>query len=625
MMRIISGLFPHMVLQRNSSNQSDSTITGTAEADGDLVVSATSNGKALKGWASKKIGKVSRKKFKSELKGLPAGGPYDLQVSVGRGKAVLDQMTVNDVLVGDVWLVGGQSNMQGCGLLRHAARPHPMVRAFYMDDKWRVAKDPIHNMWACVDQVHIDLCGGVRPGLNKVTGLGPAVAFGQYMEEHTGVPQGLIVSAHGGTSMTQWDPARRDEGGKSLYGAMVRRLRENGGKAAGMIWYQGESDANASAALLFTERMKTLIRSIRRDAKSPRLPVAMVQISRLAASWGDPSSWNSVQDQQRQLQDTVAGVANVPAIDLTLEDLIHVGGEDMNRLGRRLGQSMCALVKTRKSDRLPISLKGIKTEINSRGLVDLVVEFDHVVGRLVSGSRPTGFDLTDSNRTPFIFDTQLNGNRAILRTNCSIGDLNDKVLHYGFGYNPACNITDEADRSVPVFGPLPPTGHRRALTDFVKSIRVTTPLPGKGDLRGLKRPRQLKSLPWRQLDFNTPFCDLHTELSKHAPEDKLLYFACTLEATEKMKLAALLGYDGPVKMWIGSKEVYHDPKGINPAVSDQGVVKFDAGKGRHQILVALGTNQCRAWGIFLRFERLDKPRSKSAGLEGMVMPAISPE
>jgi hypothetical protein len=624
-MKILTGLFPHMVLQRNTRNQSDSTITGTAEVDGDLVVSATSSGKTLRGWTGKKIGKVTRKRFKADLKGLPSGGPYDLQVSVNKGKNVLEQTVIKDLLVGDVWLVGGQSNMQGCGLLRHKAKPNPMVRAFNMDDKWRVAKDPIHNMWACVDQVHIDLCGGVRPGVNEVTGLGPAVACGQFMEEHTGFPQGLIVSAHGGTSMTQWDPARRDEGGKSLYGAMIRRLRKNGGKAAGMIWYQGESDANASAALLFSDRMKTLIRSVRRDARSPRLPVAMVQISRLAASWADPSSWNSVQDQQRQLQDTVAGVANVPAIDLTLEDLIHVGGEDMNRLGRRLGQAMGALVKSKKSDLLPISLKGIKNEINDRGLVDLIVEFENVVGRLVSGSRPTGFELTDSNRTPFIFDTQLDGSRVILRTTCSTGDLTDKVLHYGFGYNPACNITDEADRSVPVFGPLSPTGHQRALTDFVKSIRVTEPLAGKGDLSSLQRPRKPNSLPWRKLDFDTPFCDMHNELSKHAPEDKLLYFACTLDVPEKMKLAALIGYDGPVKMWIGSKEVYSDPKGINPAVSDQGVVKFDAGKGRHQILVALGTNQCRAWGIYLRFERLDKPRSKSIAPDDIVMPTISPD
>ncbi len=67
------------------------------------------------------------------------------------------------------------------------------------------------------------------------------------MVEATGVPIGLVACAHGGTSMEQWNPAKKDEGGKSLYGSMLRQFQLAGGKVKGVLWYQGESDANGEA------------------------------------------------------------------------------------------------------------------------------------------------------------------------------------------------------------------------------------------------------------------------------------------------------------------------------------------------------------------------------------------
>jgi len=171
--------------------------------------------------------------------------------------------TVEDVLVGDVWILAGQSNMQGVGLLKHRLPPVDAVRAFYMDDRWAPAEDPIHNLDAAVDSVHVELSGGTRPQPARFTGVGPGVAFGQDMFEATGVPQGLIACAHGGTSMEQWDPALKRLGSRSLYGAMLRRFQKNGSRVAGVVWYQGESDANAEAAPHYTRRMKRLVRAMR--------------------------------------------------------------------------------------------------------------------------------------------------------------------------------------------------------------------------------------------------------------------------------------------------------------------------------------------------------------------------
>ena len=258
-MKIESGLFHHMVVQRNRNNSSDADFSGTCAASGALLATVRRGKIMIKGFASVPVGKAARGRIKGCLKGLPAGGPYTIELRIGNEK-----LTVKDVLVGDVWLLGGQSNMQGYGLLPRKRLPvDPLVRAFFMDDRWATAKDPIHNMWACVDQVHIDLCGGVRPGKPPANwGACPGPAFGLEMHRRTGVPQGLIACAHGGTSMTQWDPKRKDEGGKSLYGALVRRLVKNGRRVAGLIWYQGCSDANTRDAPLYTKRMKEFVTAL---------------------------------------------------------------------------------------------------------------------------------------------------------------------------------------------------------------------------------------------------------------------------------------------------------------------------------------------------------------------------
>jgi hypothetical protein len=70
-----------------------------------------------------------------------------------------------------------------------------------------------------------------------------------------------------------------------------------------------------------------------------------------------------------------------------------------------------------------------------------------------------------------------------------------------------------------------------------------------------------------------------------------------------MRLGIGLGYDGPVKLWLDRKLRFFDPEGTNPAIVDKKVIPFQARAGRHEILVALGSNNGKAWGIWLRFLR----------------------
>ncbi len=602
-MHISNGLFAHMVLQRNGKNLSQADFTGTCSATGPIRVRVFREGKPLKGFADRTVGAAGRGRLRGCLAGLPVGGPYTVALRVGD-----ETLAIEDVLVGDVWILGGQSNMQGCGLFPRERIPtDPGVRAFYMDDRWAIAQDPTHNLWQSVDQVHRDLNGGLPPlPPDPDYGVSPGPAFGNEMRRLTnGVPQGLIACAHGGTSMLQWDPQRKQEGGKSLYGALVRRVRKNGGRVAGLLWYQGCSDATAESAPLYTRRMKALIAAIRRDCHAAALPVVIVQISRLVGKLNfiSPTAWNSIQEQQRLLPRTIRRLETVPAIDLPLDDLIHISGEGHAVLGVRLARAMQSLRQARHAEPPPITLNRVTVE-TVRGTGVAVVAFDNVVGGLRAGSRPTGFTVVSQNEVDHVTDVRLDGAHAYIRTTLAPGDLAGASLYYGYGTNPVCTLTDAAGRPLPVFGPIP-MGRTRALTPFVRELRVSTIQPGSGNLGELRYPDDLNVLQLTKRTFDETFCNLHPEISRCGECDATVYYAFRFSCAHPMRLALLLGYDGPVKAWMDGSPIFHDSNGTNPAYPDKGQPRVRAGTGEHELIIALGTHNGAAWGIFARLERLD--------------------
>jgi hypothetical protein len=202
----------------------------------------------------------------------------------------------------------------------------------------------------------------------------------------------------------------------------------------------------------------------------------------------------------------------------------------------------------------------------------------------------------------------LEGNRATLRVVLPPLETTTQSLYYGQGTNPYCNITDEAGRSLPAFGPLS-LGESGVLTAFAKP-KVSQVLPGAGKLHELQWPPDDGALNWHAKVFRHDFCNVHDEFTAFASADKLIYFACDLNVTEPMKLVALLGYDGPVKLWVDGHQLFHDPNGTNPGVIDAKCIRFDGVPGRQRVLVALDSNGGRAWGIYLRFQRLDGTKSK---------------
>ncbi len=601
-MKITSGLFNHMVLQRNVRNVSEARFSGTAVADGILQATVHRGRRVLPGFSALILGAAKRGRFEACLRGIPAGGPYhvSLQVTDATG-GVVDSCLGSAVLVGDVWLLGGQSNMQGIGLLRNGLRTDPLVRAFYMNDRWAPAKDPIHNLWQAVDQVHLDLNGGAPHVKSPGVGACPGPSFGQEMRRLTGgIPQGLIACAHGGTSMSQWDPALKKLGAGSLYGAMLRRFRKNGSSVAGLLWYQGCSDATDAAATAYTGRMKRFVTALRRDCGAPRLPVALVQIARVIG-WGSDDkagAWNSIQDQQRRLQQGLNNCAVVPAIDLELDDAIHIGGAGQLLLGRRLACAMNVLRQGSRAGKPPISFQDISV-VTDRGIATVIIRFGNVVGGLRAAGRPSGFHVVARNSiTSSVFDVKLHRTTVFVRTIDPPANATEKFLHYGQGFDPVCNITDGAGRSIPVFGPVP-LASPHPVYPSTHTLRVGKLRMSAGNLDGMRLPT-IKSLALERREFPGIFCERSSEIQPHAARDPMLTYACDFRCARRMKLLIMLGHGGPLKMWIDGRERFYEPNGTNNAMPDMVAVPFNAGRGIHKLIIAMGTNRGNAWGIYLR-------------------------
>lgn len=147
-----------------------------------------------------------------------------------------------------------------------------------------------------------------------------------------------------------------------------------------------------------------------------------------------------------------------------------------------------------------------------------------------------------------------------------------------------------------VFSPLA----RPLRTSYVMAPMVSGVLKHTS-LDALEYPGSAGKLKLKRRLFGTRFCSRRDELS--AAGRALVYYACRLRCRSAMKLTALLGYDGPVKVWIDGREAFYDPKGANPALADRARIDFAAARGEHEVLVALDSNTGLAEGIMLRFER----------------------
>ncbi|MDE7122781.1 MAG: sialate O-acetylesterase, partial [Alistipes sp.] len=269
---------------------------------------------------------------------LPAGGPHTLTIATPARK-----LAYRDVLVGEVWLCSGQSNMQFA--LRYnepserdaAAENDAQLRLFDMKGDWRMP------VWDAPTIDSIDRLRFYRPARwaastseNAPEFSAVAYYFGRRLRDSLNVPVGLVCNAVGGSPTEAWVDRRtleyefpailRDWRRSDFVQQWVRETADSrlsasddrthrhpfgpcylfetgiapldGFPVRGVIWYQGESNAHNIEA---HERLfGLLVKSWRTCWNDPELPFYFVQLSSL-----NRPSWPRFRDSQRRLLERI--------------------------------------------------------------------------------------------------------------------------------------------------------------------------------------------------------------------------------------------------------------------------------------------------------------------------------
>jgi len=235
----------------------------------------------------------------------------------------------------EIYLLAGQSNMSGRGLLADLTPEErtadPAIRLYGNDEQWRVALDPLDDATGQVDPVSADPKAAVGPGL----------FFARALRRMHGGAVLLVPCAKGGSSMEEWTPSDRRD---TLYGACLARARAVGGHVAGILWYQGETDAGRpEAAGAWQSDFEALVARFRLDLDDDRLPVVMVQLAdppspEVSAPKTYPA-WSAIQAAQAEPPPSCVDMVSAKGLPRK-EDELHLTTEAHRQLGGRLAVAM---------------------------------------------------------------------------------------------------------------------------------------------------------------------------------------------------------------------------------------------------------------------------------------------
>lgn len=227
-------------------------------------------------------------KWRVDVHTPTSGGPFTLSFDDG------DKLEIKDVLIGEVWLCSGQSNME-MPMKGYTSQPVEGANEEILmsnNPSIRLIKVPRN---ASLEPLG-DFEGSWEKSTSKTVAESSAVAwyFANYLNKSLNVPVGVIVSAYGGSNIQSWmskqmlsdfneisipesmtEVKTPNREATLLYNAMLRPIIGYGIK--GVLWYQGES--NVVNPFNYEDLMVQLVKSWRKEWGQEKMDFYYAQIT----------------------------------------------------------------------------------------------------------------------------------------------------------------------------------------------------------------------------------------------------------------------------------------------------------------------------------------------------------
>lgn len=404
-----------------------------------------------------------------------AGGPFQLAVKA------TNIVTLTDILVGDVWVASGQSNMEfsmkslANAPTEIAAAQYPKMRIFRVDHK--PADYPVDDVqskgWAACTPETVAESSAV------------AYFFARNIQQKLGVPIGLIESSWGGTPAESWTSLhglsadaslmpvfavraktlaaqsttvlqqQREEreyqqasaqakangtpppewhwhpdfaawAPSALYNGMIAPLTPFA--IRGVIWYQGEANSGERAPL-YARLFQTMIRDWRNHWGEGDFPFLFVQI----ANWdtAPEALWPDVRNAQRQaLELKNTGMA----VTIDIGDAVDIHPKNKQDVGLRLALAARAIAYGEKVEWSGPLYRQVTQEEHA-----LRVWFDHADGLAAKGAALTGFEVAGADGKYVAADAKIDGASVVVTSSTVTTPVS---VRYGWAANPTCNLVN---------------------------------------------------------------------------------------------------------------------------------------------------------------------------------------
>lgn len=426
----------HMVLQQGKN------IPICGDCDGTGIVTVSFNGHEV-------TGTVTDGRWQATLPPMAANAQGQA-LTIKQGS---DTLVINDVLVGEVWLASGQSNMlwrlNQTGDTNSLREPATATFRFYH------SQPQVHTSPAAYREREKDLLnsgnmykGGwhsntpqSRPSMSAV-----GYYFGRELQKHLGVPVAVIHASLGGSEMMAWMPpavldakypeCNTEKWLESKYmSAWVRgRARQNIGKdlnaphpykpaylyrtgiarwtnfpVAGVIWYQGESDAEIQDMEQNYKLLNDLITGWRTELGNATLPFLQVELPRINDRSALRAYWPEFRAVQRRAANELPGVYSLTTIDLGSRNS-DVHPPRKLEVGTRLADLAAATVYGKN---IPASGPAV-SKVEPQG-DSIRLHYNHADGlKTTNGAAPVGFEISADGKTYHVATARIDGNTVVL-------------------------------------------------------------------------------------------------------------------------------------------------------------------------------------------------------------------